>query len=247
MNPQKPAPPENRLLSLKARQIERKTQQAVRKAQQVARTAEGTETKTSLQKKSLEASVESTVCTSETFLSRPETDSPSSEQAEEFRRRDAEILGRMSMRGCEFNESHRHEFRRRRAEIFCRMVMSACEFTPEADLPPWEQRAETFRREAEIYGRMSMRGCEFNESHRHEFIDIHDNSDDDDGTVDYDSDAYESDDCEDDDFEDPGCNPFAVDLLEPGPEGGVKGGAEAGAGAEEIDGFIVVGPGGGGL
>ena len=176
MNPQKPAPPENRLLSLKARQIERKTQQAVRKAQQVARTAEGTETKTSLQKKSLEASVESTVCTSETFLSRPETDSPSSEQAEEFRRRDAEILGRM--------------------------VMSACEFTPEADLPPWEQRAETFRREAEIYGRMSMRGCEFNESHRHEFIDIHDNSDDDDGTVDYDSDAYESDDCEDDDFED---------------------------------------------
>ena len=143
MNPQKPAPPENRLLSLKARQIERKTQQAVRKAQQVARTAEGTETKTSLQKKSLEASVESTVCTSETFLSRPETDSPSSEQAEEFRRRDAEILGRMSMRGCEFNESHRHEF-----------------------------------------------------------IDIHDNSDDDDGTVDYDSDAYESDDCEDDDFED---------------------------------------------
>ena len=113
------------------------------------------------------------------------------------------------MRGPEFTpetdslpSEQAAEFRRRRAEIFCRMVMSACEFTPEADLPPWEQRAETFRREAEIYGRMSMRGCEFNESHRHEFIDIHDNSDDDDGTVDYDSDAYESDDCEDDDFED---------------------------------------------
>jgi hypothetical protein len=62
----------------------------------------------------------------------------------------------------------------------------------------------------------------------------------------------DDDDCEDedDDDEDPGFNPFAVDLLlEPGGGGGPEGGAEAeaGAGAEEVDGFILVGPGGGGL
>ena len=61
----------------------------------------------------------------------------------------------------------------------------------------------------------------------------------------------DDDDCDDDDCDDadPGFNPFAVDtLLE--PEGGVgvaEGVAEAEEGVAEDDGFIVVGPGGGGL